>query len=292
MQFRLVLAASRPRKNAFFLHLVLRISIETFVLGHLGLVTEVTEPSKAAIPSRIVRTSLAPPTPPANRVSPMITGGRWELLPPLNEVVDACKVLGKSFFQLGFLPKAIFLERLERDPRSINVFFLLSVLSVSARFTASLIDRYGDGLKASQVFMDRPATLVPEEMYLPSIECIQAFFLLAISEWGKGDKTLSRVHMGIAVRIAGILRLHREDTYRLPDDASGEEIVMSEMARRTFWMLESQDNLHSGFTSPISFSPADITTLLPSNESDFTFGNIPAERSALAGTLIAKKDHL
>ncbi|KAF4634649.1 hypothetical protein G7Y89_g3438 [Cudoniella acicularis] len=221
---------------------------------------------------------------------PLAATDRWYLLPPLNEVVDACKIFGTSFFQLGFLPKAIFLEQLSNHPSSINVFFLLGILSVSARFTPCLIARYGDGLKAAEIFMERAARLVPEEMYSPTLERIQAFFLLAIAEWGKGDKTASNIHMGIAVRMAGILRLHREETYALSEDSTAEDAINVEMARRTFWMLESQDNLHSGYTTPVSFSLGDITAFLPCEERDFSFGLIPEERAALAGTSAATRN--
>ena len=215
---------------------------------------------------------------------------RWELLPSYDEVVEACKIFGTSFFQLGFLSKAIFLEQLASHRSTINVFFLLAILSVSARFTPCLISRYNDGLKAAEIFMTRAQALVIEEMYTPTLERTQAFFLLAIAEWGKGDKTSSNIHMGIAVRMAGLLRLHREETYDLPKDFSAEDVINAEMARRTFWMLESQDNLHSGYSTPTSFSLDDITTLLPCEERDFAFGLMPQERTALAGTLSAARN--
>ncbi|CZR58238.1 related to general repressor of transcription [Phialocephala subalpina] len=226
----------------------------------------------------------------SNQLLPNLTpppSDRWNLLPPHNEVVDAVKVFGTSFFQLGFIPKALFLEQLANSRSSINVFYLLGILSVSARFTPSLIARYGDGLKAAEVFMDHAASLVMEEMYTPTLDRTQGFFLLAIAEWGKGDKTSSNIHMGIAVRMAGMLRLHREETYDLPENYTAEDVINAEMARRTFWMLESQDNLHSGYTTPTSFSLSDITTLLPCEERDFAFGVVPRERTALTGTLAA-----
>jgi hypothetical protein len=83
---------------------------------------------------------------------------RWHLLPPLSGVVDACRIFGTSFFQLGFLPKAIFLEQLTNESSSINVFFLLGVLSVSSsvhteldnsiwRWVESSRDIYGKSCK-------------------------------------------------------------------------------------------------------------------------------------------------
>jgi hypothetical protein len=248
-----------------------------------------TETQKRSPPPRTeVPASTNPP--PCQNLATVTVDDRWLLLPPYNEVIEACKVFWTSFFQLGFLPKAIFLEQLANQRSSVNVFFLLGILSVSARFTPSLIARYGDGLKAADIFMERAAKLVVEEMYTPTLERTQGFFLLAIAEWGKGDKTSSNIHMGIAVRMAGMLRLHREETYELPSNSTAEDVINAEMARRTFWMLESQDNLHSGYTTPVSFSLLDVTTLLPCDERDFSFGLVPRERAALAGTLAATRD--
>jgi hypothetical protein len=64
--------------------------------------------------------------------------------------------------------------------------------------------------------------------------------------------------MAIAIKMAGLLCLHQEETYKLSNDSTSDEIVVnSEKIRRTFWMLESQDNLHSGHNTPASFSLAE-----------------------------------
>jgi hypothetical protein len=94
-------------------------------------------------------------------------------------------------------------------------------------------------------------------MYQPSLERIQSFFLLGIAEWGNGDRNRSCIHMAIAIKMAGLLCLHQEETYTLSNDSTSDEIVNSEKMRRTFWMLESQDNLHSGHNTPASFSLAE-----------------------------------
>ncbi|KAL2208557.1 hypothetical protein CC79DRAFT_1395536 [Sarocladium strictum] len=195
-----------------------------------------------------------------------------------------------SFFQLGFLPKALFFEKLHKDRNSVSVFLLLSILGISARFTPSLVRRYKGGSNATRTFLDRATSLVQEQMFSPSLEAIQGFFLMSIAEWGNGDKHRGLVYMGIAVRLAGIRRLHREETYTLSSDASREDIVYSEEARRTFWMLETFENLHSGSDSPVAFSYSDITVLLPCHEHEFTFGTEPSIRAALAGTPPAIKD--
>jgi len=132
--------------------------------------------------------------------------------------------------------------------------------------------------------------LVPSELYQPSLQRIQAFFLLAIAEFGHGERTRSAMHMGCSVRMAGILRLHREESFRLEPDASSDEVVAAEVARRTFWMIVSQDSLHSGDLAPSAFSLPDISTLLPCEETDFAFGHPPRHRAALARTAAARTE--
>lgn len=214
----------------------------------------------------------------------------WEALPPYEEVVQGIQTLTTSYFQLGFLPKALFFENLRKDRDSVSIFLLLSILSVSARFTPCLVRRYQGGRNATQVILLRATCLIQEQMFTPSLESVQGFFLLSIAEWGNGDKNRCLVYMGIAVRLAGILRVHREETYALSTTATREEVVYSEVARRTFWMLETFENLHSGSDSPIAFSYSDITVLLPCHEHDFTFGTQPLTRAALVGTPPATAD--
>lgn len=75
----------------------------------------------------------------------------------------------------------------------MNVFLLLSILAVSARFTSSLVKRYGGHAKATKTFVDRAEGLVPSEMYKPALDTIQAFILLGIAEWANGDRSRSLV---------------------------------------------------------------------------------------------------
>jgi hypothetical protein len=51
---------------------------------------------------------------------------------------------------------------------------------------------------------------------------------------------------------------------------------------------QGHDNLYTGHNAPLSFTRSDITTLLPCEESDFTFGRKIAQRAALSGTQAAK----
>ncbi|KAI5464086.1 hypothetical protein BGZ63DRAFT_421165 [Mariannaea sp. PMI_226] len=207
-----------------------------------------------------------------------------DVLPCPEDVIEGCRVFVTSYFQLGFLPKAVFLETLRVNPGSVSKFLLACILSISARFTPALISRYGNARKATDHFLEVARSMVPSEMYQPSLERIQAFFLLAISQWGNDDKDRSNIDMGVAVRMAALLKLHCEESYALDAGCPTDQIVRSESARRVFWMIQSQENLHSGYKTPAPFPLEDITTLLPCDEGDFAFGAIPAERAAEAGT--------
>lgn len=124
-------------------------------------------------------------------------GDEWDLLPPLLEVLDAVNTFTRHYFQLGFIPKQLFPERLQANPRSVSVFFLLGILSVSARLTPALVRRYGSAVKASEIFMERASALAQTEVYKePSLERCQAFYLLSIAQQGSGLKYQSSVSSG------------------------------------------------------------------------------------------------
>ncbi|KAH9897590.1 hypothetical protein F4778DRAFT_744178 [Xylariomycetidae sp. FL2044] len=224
------------------------------------------------------------------KTEPYLPSNIWSLLPPHEELMQGCRVFLTSCLQVGFIPKALFLEQIENDNDSVNVFLLLSILSISARFTPDLCHRFGGSKAACEFFMELAQAMVADEMWNISLTNAQAFFLLGMVDWGRGARERSAVCMGIAVRMVGVLRLHREETYILPPTAHADEIVNSESARRTFWIVHNHDNLYTQQHLPVSFRKSDITTLLPCEENDFAFGRIPAVRAALPGTIPALKD--
>lgn len=215
----------------------------------------------------------------------------WQSLPALPDIIDAVTNFTRHYFQLGFLPKQMFLEQLRINHRSVNPFLLLGIISVSARFTPSLIKQYGSGIQAAEAFMASASQQALKRLYdPPSLEVCQGFYLLSIAQQGNGYKNLSFLNLGIAVRMAALLRLHREETYH-KEYPTKKSIVEAESARRTLWMLHSQDNLHSDPLSPVSLATSDITALLPSNEEDFANGCEPITRAALTDTPPAKANH-
>ncbi|KAI8232549.1 putative transcriptional regulatory protein [Colletotrichum sp. SAR 10_96] len=212
----------------------------------------------------------------------------WALLPPLPEIIDAVHVFTSKYFQLGFIPKELLPQQLHRDHRSVSVFLVLGILSVSARFSPTLTERYGGEMKAVDFFMERASSLALNELYQePTLERCQAFYLLSLAQQGSGWRNRSYINIGIATRMAVLMHLHREEFYKMKNPTR-EMIIRAESARRTLWMLHSQDNLHCGALSPVSLAANDITALLPSNEDDFANGREPYSRAALEDTLPAR----
>jgi hypothetical protein len=118
----------------------------------------------------------------------------WDLLPPLPEIIDAVNMFTRHYFQLGFIPKQLFTERLRNQHRSVSVFLLLGILSISARLTPALVGRYGSAVKASETFMELASALAQNELYKePTLERCQAFYLLSIAQQGSGMKHKSSV---------------------------------------------------------------------------------------------------
>jgi hypothetical protein len=118
----------------------------------------------------------------------------WDLLPPLPEIIDAVNKFTRHYFQLGFIPKLLFPERLRNRSRSVSVFFLLGILSVSSRLTPSLVARYGSAVRAAEAYMERAEALTQNELYKePTLERCQGFYLLSIAQQGSGMKHKSSV---------------------------------------------------------------------------------------------------
>ncbi|CAK7221591.1 hypothetical protein SBRCBS47491_004579 [Sporothrix bragantina] len=297
------------------------------------------------------RTSVHPPVVHPSRLPPP---GHLEGWPPHDEVVDGCRVFVTCYFQLGFLPRSLFIERLVQAPDESNKFLLSCLLAISSRFTPSLVQRYGSRTAATDHFLGLAQSQALVEMYAPSLERTQAFFLLSIAEWGNSDRDRSAIDMAVALRMALLLRLHKEETYAAStpnntsspaavgntptpraagvtprangasagaiaaapptphittasatprsvtapspaaslgtSSATADHVVRLESARRTLWMIYSQENLHSGTSTPAPLSLEDTTALLPCDEADFSFGAVPAVRAALEGTPPARDD--
>ena len=92
-----------------------------------------------------------------------------------------------SYFQLGFLPRAFFLEQVTDDPSAVPTFLLLAILALAARFTPCLIRRFGGRKEASLEMRRRAMSMLADEMMEATVERMQALFLLGVSEFGEGS---------------------------------------------------------------------------------------------------------
>lgn len=110
------------------------------------------------------------------------------------DLVDGVNRFTRYYFQLGFINKKQFPEKLLNNPKSVNVFLVLSILSISARLSPCLRDRYGTGIHAAEFFMEKAQDVAAREVYSePTLERCQAFYLLSIAQQGSGLRNKSYV---------------------------------------------------------------------------------------------------
>ncbi|ORY81760.1 hypothetical protein BCR35DRAFT_352269 [Leucosporidium creatinivorum] len=214
-----------------------------------------------------------------------VESSRSAVLPPMDQVKEALHAFRNSYFQLGFLPLALFVSQLEREPETVSLFLLLAILTASARFTPSLVQRFGSANAATDFYVKEARKLIGEEMLKPSLPACQAFFVLSAHHWGcHGGDEESAMLMGVATRMAGLLCLHEESTYALPPDATAGQVIHAEAARRTFWLIASQEDLTAGRRRHAPFSLENIDVLLPCDEDTLALGVLPRARASLRGT--------
>ena len=96
------------------------------------------------------------------------------MLFPVSVYVHKCITsMADTSPRIQFLPEAILLERLKQEPDSIPPFLLLSVLALSAGWTPSLVDKYGDARTAGNVFYKKAMGYISSEMLSPSLASCQ-----------------------------------------------------------------------------------------------------------------------
>lgn len=212
-----------------------------------------------------------------------------ELPEPL-EIIQAIESFSKCYFQISFLPQAFLLENIKERPECISRFLLLSILTVAAPWTSTFVKKYGGSRQAGEHFYGQAKMMLATEMLKPTLQACQSFFLLSIYQWGHGNSEEASMLVSVSVRMLGLLGLHRESSYTLGPNASSEEVTMSEVARRSFWAVVTHEHLASGLNRLASIRLDEIETLLPGDESDFSFGVQTDERVSLHGTIPYNRD--
>lgn len=169
----------------------------------------------------------------------------------------------QSYFQLGFLHRPSFLHQLQTRPESVSTFLLLSMLAISARFTPSLAAKHGSPFRAAEHYASKAHALILGELVEPSIDRVQALYLLGIHDFGNGTAFRSKLFANMARQMAEALNLH--------EDVPGASVIENETRRRTWWFL-GMDALGTVGSATGVFDPLAMPVPLPSQEQDFTFG--------------------
>ena len=157
-------------------------------------------------------------------------------LPPATELEAIVNTFFATVFQIGFLHKIGFMKKLRQNPSEISRFLLFSILATSAADTPAILEKTGSRTSAiaeGQTYFEKAVAMAFDEIAEPSLERIQAFYLLAQQDWMDGRGSRSWIFMGIGIRLASLLGLEKNESYHANSEASPEILIAEEEARRT-----------------------------------------------------------
>ncbi|GAA6010567.1 hypothetical protein JCM10207_007742 [Rhodosporidiobolus poonsookiae] len=240
-------------------------------------------PSKAPPPASSAPTPIPFSTPATESATASeAEGPNHGVLPPLPLLFEACQNFFELYLQVGFTHRPSFFNKLGSAPDTISTFFLLAMLSVSARYTLSLIQLHNSAPSdVSAIYMERACRLLGSELVEPTLERVQALYMLGLCDLGSGNGFRAKVLQSLARQMAELLKLDK------PVD--GLSVVENETRRRTWWILTFDSSLkHAVGSEPSAFDPLKVPIPLPLRESDFTNGipskplvYFPGSRSAI-----------
>lgn len=92
----------------------------------------------------------------------------------LKLILQECLLRSRLASRISFLPQTFLLENIEQNPECISRFLQLSILTVAAAWTPSLVKRYGSAKEAGDHFYDLAKTMIGAEMLKVSLEACQA----------------------------------------------------------------------------------------------------------------------
>ena len=145
---------------------------------------------------------------PRNPPNPSKLEDVWKSMPPKEDILDAVDRFTSNYFQLSFISKKQFRDKLQNDHTSVEPFLLLGILGISARMTPALIKAHGSGLKAAEYFTSKQFDIASREIYMgPTLERCQAFYLLSLAQQGSGLKNVSYVSLPKPCRTHTALKL-------------------------------------------------------------------------------------
>lgn len=152
-------------------------------------------------------------------------------LPPDHEIAEACSVYFVRHYQVGFLHRATFMQRLAQKPMAVPHFLLCAMLAVTASTTPTIVARFGSAEAASAHFLELARAAGNAELGNISLENCQAWYLLALVDWSSGSGARSSMSIGLALRMAYLLKLENYESY--PETTTSAQQIEGESARRT-----------------------------------------------------------
>ncbi len=134
----------------------------------------------------------------------------------------------------GFLHKSSFTSKIKSSSQSISTFLIYSLLSLVSGTSPLIIARFGTPQLARSTYKSLSMSMIPSVCCSPSLEVIQGFYLLALSDWGEGTGARSWMFIGMGLRMCELLKLDRGETYKgVGLGSSDEEQITAESSRRT-----------------------------------------------------------
>ncbi|KAI5966700.1 uncharacterized protein KGF55_000109 [Candida pseudojiufengensis] len=165
---------------------------------------------------------------------------------------------------------------------------LLAILALCARLHPELPKIYGEfnestatsfqpiftnvlnlnsASNASNYFGWHARKLIGENFDNPSLNRVQALCILSSHEWGEGNALRSHMYSGLAVRMAMLLGLDKEN------EEIEELFLEKEVKRRAMWSAYMMDRCNaSGRRCKSCISITDVKLKLPCDEKNFIFG--------------------
>lgn len=76
----------------------------------------------------------------------------------------------------------------------MSPFLISAILSLTAGFVRTLATRHAHSIENTcRYFKDKAMAMLAEQCLNPSLECVQALYLLSLSDWGSGNGSRSWV---------------------------------------------------------------------------------------------------
>ena len=185
------------------------------------------------------------------------------------DFVPARAVFITRFCQLGFLHRPTFLHKLQTDTGAHSPFLLASMLALSARLTPPVVNYFGSSRDATRFFLSRAHNLLVDALHAPSLERIQALYLLSFAESVERNTYRAKVMLELARSMAATLEL---DKVRVDGAEAAVSVIEQEVRRRTWWCLQVDPTFETGMPRRSSLNRPLPAVPLPMDEQEFVFG--------------------